>query len=642
MVVVLSSTDTNEALELSVSSVGSCQSPVGRGPRADSRARSVVLAEGINPGHDSGEPANRRTSATTSRCLSGQSARRSPVSTTMAFTPCLSSYSSIFSYAGGATRANIGGARAKEHLDKALAEVDGLFAGLRYLDETEPAPQTSGHPNDHLKTSDSLELELEALSSTSSSSKSSANEAAGAQQCDPGAVPSAHATAWSSIRNVRDGMQILWKHFVDESQRLDLPIVHNLRAAYRDATGLREAGVFAFRNTLAGPPPNDLAKVFAFCSLSYVVSRLLHTSGRLKQEDVLAGVRLWLDALETKEEREAFKILARNLWPEARNHLHFQDLGIDQQSENMAAALRRNNYIPGQVPSGCLSPCSASLQPEGWTNCEAPAQEPHIEGLTEQDFLLPLTEPTTLDHSLLNNLAGEESTVHAYNLMSMTYDTIRFSLGLDPPPNPGIPTPPQFWYDSGQFVHTNPDLTGQLSMENPAGPPSMNPDPSLEPSPGTTIHANRLEELKGTMVFTAVLRYFEESGAFLYVLSGRGMLSNDLRSCLAWNQERSGEKRRIQLEYLHRLVAEKHTKDASSRGIVSVADKFVEVGYLQTIEDVQDYMTTIGRELFLDDKVAYKEFREWVHAFRESSQSSPASSISDNGKTCGYSISLNV
>ncbi|KAF4447174.1 hypothetical protein FALBO_16982 [Fusarium albosuccineum] len=560
----------------------------------------------------------------------------------MAFTPCLSSYSSIFSYAGGATRANIGGARAKEHLDKALAEVDGLFAGLRYLDETEPAPQTSGHPNDHLKTSDSLELELEALSSASSSSASSANEAAGAQQCDPKAVPSAHEIAWSSIRNVRDGMQILWKHFVDESLRLDSPIVHNLRAAYRDATGLREAGVFAFRNTLTGPPPNDLTKVFAFCSLSYVVSRLLHTSGRLKQKDVLAGVRLWLDALETKEEREAFKILAQNLWPEARNHLHFHDLGIDQRCENMAATLRRSNYIPGQVSSNCLSPCSASLQPESWINCETPAQEPRIQDLTEQDFVLPLTEPATLDDSLLNTFASDESMVHACNLMNMAYDTMHFSLGLDPPANPWITTPPQFWYDSGEFVHANPDLTEHVSMENTTGPASMDPDLSLEPSADTTTHADRLEKLKDTMVLTAVLRYFEESGAFLYVLSGRGMLSNDLRSCLAWNQERSGEKRRIQLEYLHRLAAERHTKDAPSRGIVSVADKFVEVGYLQTIEDVQDYMTTIGRELFLDDKVAYREFREWVHAFRESSQSSPASSISDNGKTCGNSISLNV
>ncbi|KAJ3524358.1 hypothetical protein NM208_g12086 [Fusarium decemcellulare] len=605
------------------------------------REPHLAIGLGFRDKSPSTAQADGRTNATPSltlSCLSKYRARQSSlVSTTMAYTHGVSSHSSILSSSGGTW--------AKEHADKALAEIGGLFAGFRYLDETEPASEAASnssgpHADGHLRTYDSLELELEALSFTSFSSPSS-NGAASVQQCDPQTIPSAHQIAWSSIRNVRHGMQILWQYFVNESLRLDLPIVHNLRNAYRDATGLREAGVFAFRNTLTGPPPNDLTKAFAFCSLSYVVSRLLHASGRLKKEDILAGVRLWLDALETKEEREAFRVLAQALWPEARTRLHLYDLGIDQHWEKLPTTVGRADYIPGIFPSTGLSPCSTLLQPQGWASFEAPAQEPHIEDLDQPRLGSPFAEPIAPENSMLNSFAGEESSVHAHNLMNMTYDTLHFSLGSDPPPNTVITTPPETWSSSGQFSHPNPDFSGQITMTNTAEPPSMSPAPSLEPSPDTAAHTNWLERLRDTMVFTAVVQYFQESRDFLYVLSGRGMLLNDPRSCLAWNQERLREKKHIRQEYLVRLVAEKHTKDAPSRGIVSVADLFVEIGYLQSVGDVQDYMTTIGKELIID-KVAYKEFREWVQVFRESAQPSPSSPNTDGGKAYVHPAPLNV
>ncbi|KAM5355110.1 hypothetical protein ACJ41O_001756 [Fusarium nematophilum] len=495
--------------------------------------------------------------------------------------PYLWSYTRSFPFANGATRANGAADRSREHLDKALAEVDGLFAGLKYIDETEPVQPHSfcqplnlrhfGTADGFQPATDGLSLELEVLS------------AAASQNGHLHSDPSLQRIDWSSIRHVRDGMESLWQSFVGVSRSLDLPVINNIRTTYQDAKGFREAGVFAFRNTLTGPTPNDLTKIFAFCSLSYVVSQLLHTRGRLEEQDILAGVSIWLNALENREERQAFNILAERLWPEARNHLYFLQLGRHGQSQNAAAPWAAWNYAPPSLAHGSLPPnFAAAVSSPAWSGYDAASQVPPFAGFDLQN-------PDSL---LLNTFAREASSDLTYGLTNETSDLAMHWPNCRHIPASSVPPPP--WNSSNQQGQSSDPNTDLPQSVGGRGPTQQTTTSNSLPAPPTSHSQGDSEGLRDTKMFTALYLFFQENGDLLYILSGRGMTSKGLRSCLAWNQERLGDKKRIYRLYMEPLISEMHTKDAPCRGIVSAADAFVELGYLQSIEDVKTYLMAVG------------------------------------------------
>lgn len=140
--------------------------------------------------------------------------------------PYLDQYSPLYSYAGGSTRTGVGGLRAAEHLGRALAEVDGLFAGFTHLDETEPESRNSRPSSGH----DDLAHELDSLCNTAPT-----NSTPDSQPDSTEPRNQARENAWASIRTVREGMQILWEHFVDVSYDVNLPTINNIRAEYHDS-----------------------------------------------------------------------------------------------------------------------------------------------------------------------------------------------------------------------------------------------------------------------------------------------------------------------------------------------------------------------------------------------------------------------
>ncbi|KAH7260784.1 uncharacterized protein BKA55DRAFT_559757 [Fusarium redolens] len=538
--------------------------------------------------------------------------------------PYLDQYSHLYSYAGGSTRTGVGGLRAAEHLGRALAEVDGLFAGFTHLDETEPEsrPSRSSHRPDDLA------LELDSLCNTAP-----ANSTPNSQPDFTDPSIQARENAWASIRTVREGMQILWEHFVDVSQDVNIPAINNIRAEYHDAKGLRQAGVFAFRNTLTGPAPNDLVKIFAFCSLSYVVSRLLYSRGRLAEGDILAGIRLWLNALEDEEERKAFEVLARRLWPEARNHLHFMDLNMGEQSQKLAASLRRGE-TPFSVPSPQTYPVLplANLGPQTSSVYEQPAPAYSYELGNSHDLAIA-PDLGTIDHSLLNILATNISPAHVLNLTDRTYEEFNFSLALSGT-HAQVPEPEtSLWqgFDPGPVQPLDLDINvmggitpwSAMPQSNAGSPIASNSshDSHNQSLSSTPTSDDLLASLQGTTVFTAVLKYIREHGAFWFKLAGCGLVSKDLRSCLAWSQERSRKKKQIEACYMQPLSSEKYTKDLPTRGIVSVVEAFFDQGLLQSIEDIKSYMERVANLLF-SDRVACQEFRDWVHGVQESPQPS--------------------
>ncbi|KAG5790114.1 hypothetical protein H9Q69_010815 [Fusarium xylarioides] len=542
--------------------------------------------------------------------------------------PYLNQYSPLYSYAGGSTRAGVGGLRAAEHLGRALAEVDGLFAGFTHLDETEPESRnnrSSSHQDD-------LALELDSLCNTAPISGPDSQP----DSTDP--RNQARENAWASIRTVREGMQILWEHFVDVSYDVNLPTINNIRAEYHDSKGLRQAGVFAFRNTLTGPAPNDLVKIFAFCSLSYVVSRLLYSRGRLAEGDILAGIRLWLNALEDEEERKAFEVLAQRLWPEARNHLHFIDLNLGEQSRKLASSLRRGE-APLSAPSPQMYPVLplANLGPQTSMVYEQTVPA-YFYDLGNSHDLAIAPDLGTIDPVLLNILAADISPAYIHNLTDRTYDELNWSLAL-PETHYHVPElDPNLWHGFDPGPVQPPDLdAGAMGDTMPwssipqsnAGSPiatSSSHDSHSQSLSSTQTADDILVSLQGTSVFAAVLKYIQEHGAFWFKLAGCGLVSKDLRSCLAWSQERSRKRKQIEASYIQPLSSEKYTRDLPARGIVSVVEAFFDQGLLQSIEDIKSYMERVASLLF-SDRVACQEFRDWVHGVQGSPKPSTSSPI---------------
>lgn len=212
----------------------------------------------------------------------------------------------------GATYASTENHRAEEEYLETLAQLDGIFAGSVFLDETEPAAICSSIGRNDLQTASRQPQTGEAPWTTNT---------ADGQPCR------AREIAWSSIRAIRNGTDALWGQFLNVAANLENAAVNRILADYQDAKGLRQTGAVALRNIFSGPIPNDLRKIFAFCCLSYVASHLLCARNMLAQSDILAGVRQWLYALEREDEREAFKLLIQHLWPEAQHHLHSMDSG---------------------------------------------------------------------------------------------------------------------------------------------------------------------------------------------------------------------------------------------------------------------------------------------------------------------------
>ncbi|KPM43030.1 hypothetical protein AK830_g3566 [Neonectria ditissima] len=536
-------------------------------------------------------------------------------------TPYLSTYTLSRSFGAGATRANEAGTRAKAHLERALSEIDGLINGLSYLDKTESAghgESATSSPALDRKIADDLEQELDDLSTGTAQHLSQHTSTNG-----PDPRPQYRRRDWSSIRDVRDGMKLLWKEFDELAEELDMEVVNNIREYYGDAKGLRGTGGIAFRSTLTGTAPNDLRKIFALTSLSYVVSCLLRDRNRLAEEDVLAGIQIWMNAIQDQEERKAFTTLASRLWPEARNHLHFVHLEMSEESRRTAAALRRDPWVDMSNVSMSNGGPSPDLFPDqhipfgNLMNSAVPSTEPYSyypsPPLPFVSNLEPL-QPASAHMS--NNTSQQELEEDLYILTDLTRNSVHF----------------------GGFINCmeeSPDIYGAfptLPVASQEGlsalPPEIGPclDDMNMMAPGTIAEMSEIrvsdkepssqERLQQTRLFQVFLIFLEDLDQLLRNLSGGGMTLKDLSLAFACVQEQQQVKDRINEEFILPLIEESHLKDAPSQGIVSVASRLVNLGYLQTMEKVEVYMLSIA-SVSIPWAQAYEELESNIGADME-------------------------
>jgi hypothetical protein len=111
----------------------------------------------------------------------------------------------------------------------------------------------------------------------------------------------------------------------------------------------------------------------------------------------------------------------------------------------------------------------------------------------------------------------------------------------------------------------------------------------------TSHHTSSLADLQGSAIMRNITRFLEECGESMHIFSGRGLTAKDLRSCVAFNQQGFAAKNLITSSFIQPLREHDICKEPSISGILSIVDRFVDLGYLQTIGEVRDYMLFVGK-----------------------------------------------
>ncbi|TVY71951.1 hypothetical protein Focb16_v011503 [Fusarium oxysporum f. sp. cubense] len=98
----------------------------------------------------------------------------------------------------------------------------------------------------------------------------------------------------------------------------------------------------------------------------------------------------------------------------------------------------------------------------------------------------------------------------------------------------------------------------------------------------------------GSALVTNLTLFLEQCGDLLQILSGRWVTAKHQYSpSSAFNQARS--QGNDVKSYIQRMQHDEYFQNPFSLGILSIVDTFIQLGYLQTPEDVQEYMIIVGK-----------------------------------------------
>ncbi|KAF4963658.1 hypothetical protein FSARC_8363 [Fusarium sarcochroum] len=111
----------------------------------------------------------------------------------------------------------------------------------------------------------------------------------------------------------------------------------------------------------------------------------------------------------------------------------------------------------------------------------------------------------------------------------------------------------------------------------------------------TGLQMMSLQALQESAIITNLTYFLEECGELMHILSGRGVTAKSLHSCVTFNQNGAGVKELIKSSYIQPLAIHESFKDPSTLGILSIVNRFVDLGHLQSIDEARDYMIIIGR-----------------------------------------------
>jgi hypothetical protein len=259
-------------------------------------------------------------------------------------------------------------------LTEALAEVDGLLAGINYLEKLEPESEEAHSPparSDNTANSlppnsaqsswfGHLTLDLPQLDASRSEEQSKIetrhlrnilNDKLANSNDNSRQVP--RKSQWATLRSLRKASMYHYNQFAKVTADSTSADIRKLRKSYVTSKNMLEMGILTFRDVLHGRTPTTLMDIFAFASLSYVISKTLHSNGHIPESDILSGILDWRAAILDEKERSTFDEVAKRLWPEAKEIMHFFPIERKEPSPE-TAGLRRDGSKMGCTPSSML------------------------------------------------------------------------------------------------------------------------------------------------------------------------------------------------------------------------------------------------------------------------------------------------
>ncbi|KAK2598109.1 hypothetical protein QQS21_005740 [Conoideocrella luteorostrata] len=212
---------------------------------------------------------------------------------------------------------------------RAMVGVDGMFAGLKFLEKTD------------------YEDILGQMKSWHGNPSNLAEEIArrGALLDDSKAI---HA--------LKRGMQDEFRRLINEltSGSPSEPSIQ-IQNAYSDSETLETLGVLVYREVLDGYVPGTLREIFAFTSLTYAVSTSLYDRRRMHDGDILSGLDRWRNCPKVNEDKTAFDQLAPKMWKTGyvatlKENSAFPNLEYSESTNSQGGM--REYIIPsqGQIP----------------------------------------------------------------------------------------------------------------------------------------------------------------------------------------------------------------------------------------------------------------------------------------------------
>jgi len=485
----------------------------------------------------------------------------------------------------------------REATRRAVAEIDGMFAGLKYLDKMQKStidplvdddfgPPSSFDedwswpgPEDLFPSDTEHPLFIRELALFGQDAADSIRpDGAGTDPEQP--VPPTQPAidkekAWEGLLVLRISMRGEFRHFQQAVSKSTSVPLHDLKLCFASSTSLIDRGILVCRDVLAGMVPGTLSEIFAFACLSHAISRILVRRKRMLPNQVLLGLPRWRDCIFDSQEREAFDTLASEMWP----------------SSFCSPAKGDGSDLPGYPVGGAtLNTNVPEIQDDASQFLQWPARVISDEmryGFQPDRDVLPWT-----------TLTGSEFGFHRLQVLEEGTDSHRYAVpqGIDPR-DPRF-CEPELSIPGYSFCRYSPPI-GSAYLSPNIGIASSIPD---APPSSRGLYNFQIDErvsectafnLRNTVGFLAVSAFITETGEKFYRLSASGMTVTQGGTGSAFAERRSKAERKLRSEFLGPLKRA-GAKDVRFLALLSVAKAFVVLGHLRTEEEVQKYMLQVS------------------------------------------------
>ncbi|KAF4953035.1 hypothetical protein FGADI_6305 [Fusarium gaditjirri] len=291
-------------------------------------------------------------------------------------------------------------------------------------------------------------------------------------------------------------------------------------------------GILTYRDVLHGVLPETLAEVFSFACLSFVISTLLCRKGRIRRDQILAGLHQWRDSIYDEDEKLTLDTLASAMWPVGVNGDYYQSAEQcpNEDIEPINSASRNLDCFSINDPRTFSDPKKAS---------EAPSQTEDLPSIGVDSFSAPFNTGVMggLEQDACSLLGISHEEFNFAQLCNTEADSNIFGSQSFPSrqDQPGFIDPRDLTKSRSAPILRYPDslLYSPLSFPTYAPLPTEYPFRDLLSNADTSqpeIKLHILEKtsdhptftLKNTPMFLVVLAFGKENGTVFFSFSGSG------------------------------------------------------------------------------------------------------------------------